>query len=230
MQPKEMEWPLEWKVLTHSLVLNCLIYCSLHQSNCQSICKPRISQFRRLCMGQNYWCPGHLKSLRTDAKYNAFYEEVIHTSQGLTSEPTIPRQRKLPKRLDDGASPHAYLTLKDRFRHKYFETLELAVGETERRFNQEDIGVINSLESFLIDSANGNSASMPDNLETYLKDIGFDSKYRCQCSPVWSRPALRPLNKWLLWEQLLGPWQKVIYTKECCRKSTNCWSSIWCFP
>ena len=67
---------------------------------------------------------------------------------------------------------------------KYFETLELAVGETERRFNQEDIGVINSLESFLIDSANGNSASMPDNLETYLKDIGFDSKYRCQCSPV----------------------------------------------
>ena len=35
----------------------------------------------------------HLKSLRTDAKYNAFYEEVIRTSQGVTSEPTLPRQR-----------------------------------------------------------------------------------------------------------------------------------------
>ena len=116
----------------------------------------------------------HLKSLRTDAKYNAFYEEVIRTSEGLTSEPTIPRQRKLPKRLDDGANPHVYLTPKDRFRHKYFETLELAVGEIERRFNQEDIGVINSLESFLIDNANDNSTSMPDNLETYLKDTGFD--------------------------------------------------------
>lgn len=67
-----------------------------------------------------------------------------------------------------------YLTPKDRFRHKYFETLELAVGEIERRFNQEDIGVINSLESFLIDNANDNSTSMPDNLETYLKDTGFD--------------------------------------------------------
>jgi len=103
-----------------------------------------------------------------------FYEEVIRTSQGLTSEPTIPRQRKLPKRLGDGANPDVCLTPKDRFRHKYFETLELAVGEIERRFNQEDIGVINSLESFLIDNANDNSTSMPDNLETYLKDTGFD--------------------------------------------------------
>ena len=33
--------------------------------------------------------------------------------------------------------------------------------------------VINSLESFLIDNANGNSTSLPDNLETYLKDTGF---------------------------------------------------------
>ena len=115
----------------------------------------------------------HLKSLRTDSKYDSFYEEVMRTSQGLTSEPTIPRQRKLPKRLDDGANPHVYLTPKDRFRHKYFETLELAIGEIERRFNQEDIG-LNSLESFLIDNANDNSTSMPDNLETYLKDIGFD--------------------------------------------------------
>ena len=39
----------------------------------------------------------HLKSLRTNAKFNAFYEEVIHTSQDLTSEPTLPRKRKLPK-------------------------------------------------------------------------------------------------------------------------------------
>lgn len=116
----------------------------------------------------------HLKSLRTDANYNAFYEEVIGTSQDLTSEPTIPHQRKLPKRLDDGATPHVYLTPKDRLRHKYFETLDLAVGEVERGFNQGDISVINSLESFLIDNANDNSISMPDNLETYLKDAGFD--------------------------------------------------------
>ena len=116
----------------------------------------------------------HLKSLRTDAKYNAFYEEVIRTSQGVTSEPTLPRQRKLPRRLDDGANPHVYLTPKDRFRHKYFETLDLAVGEIERRFKQEDIGIIRSLELFLIENANDNSMSMPDNLETYLREAGFE--------------------------------------------------------
>ena len=33
---------------------------------------------------------------------------------------------------------------------KYFETLELAIGEIEKRFNQEDNGLTNSLESFLI--------------------------------------------------------------------------------
>ena len=36
-----------------------------------------------------------------------------------------------------------------------FQNLELAVGEIERRFNQEDIGLINSLESFRIDNATG---------------------------------------------------------------------------
>ena len=77
---------------------------------------------------------------------------------------TIPRQRKFPKRLDDGANLHVYMTPKDRF----------SCWRNERRFNQEDIGVINSLESFLIDTANDNSTSMPDNLETYLKDTGFD--------------------------------------------------------
>ena len=33
------------------------LYCSLHQSNYQSICKPRISWSRRLCVGQSYWYP-----------------------------------------------------------------------------------------------------------------------------------------------------------------------------
>ena len=67
-----------------------------------------------------------------------------------------------------------YLTPKDRFRHKYFETLDLAVGEIERRFKQEDIGIIRSLELFLIENANDNSMSMPDNLETYLREAGFE--------------------------------------------------------
>ena len=170
MHPKVIEWPLEWKTSTHPLVLNCpIVLCvrAIFNLQAQNITVQEAVRGAKLLVS-------HLKSLRTDAKYNSFYEQVICASQGLTSEPTIPHQRKLPKRLDDGANPHVYLTPKDRFRHKYFETLELTVGEIERRFNQEDIGLINSLESFLIDSANDNSTSMPDNLETYLKDTGFD--------------------------------------------------------
>ena len=124
----------------------------------------------------------HLKSLRTDAKYNAFYEEVIRTSQGVTSEPTLPRQRKLPRRLDDGANPHVYLTPKDRFRHKYFETLDLAVGEIERRFKQEDIGIIRSLELFLNLMVKGQSVHYGTHLllsariENHIEQLASDNK------------------------------------------------------
>ena len=150
------------------MVLNCPIYCSLRQSNCQSICKPRISRFRKLFVGQSYWYPtwNHLELMPSTI-----------LSMRKSSVPVKVLHQSLPfhlQRLDDGANPHVYVTPKDRFWHKHFETLELAVGEIERIFNQEDIGLINSLESFLIDNANDNSTSMPDNLETYLKDTGFD--------------------------------------------------------
>ena len=115
----------------------------------------------------------HLQSLRTDTKFNAFYDELLHTSKDLTTEPSLPRRRKVPKRLDDGATAHVYLTPKDRHRHKYFETLELAAGEIERRFQQKDISIINTLEVFLIQCANDNMGPLDTDLEEYLKD-NFD--------------------------------------------------------
>ena len=44
----------------------------------------------------------HLSSTRNEAKLNSF--EVIRENINLTAEPTLPRQRKRPRRLDDGAS------------------------------------------------------------------------------------------------------------------------------
>ena len=73
----------------------------------------------------------HLQSLRTEAKFDHFYDQVVEQSSSstLTEEPKLPRSQKLPKRLDEGACPHLYLVPKDRYRHVYFEALELAAEE-----------------------------------------------------------------------------------------------------
>lgn len=75
----------------------------------------------------------HYQSLRAESKFDRFYDDVLELSAGLTDEPSLPRYRKLPKRLDEGVAPQ---TPKERFRHIYFEVLELVKGEMERRFNQ----------------------------------------------------------------------------------------------
>jgi len=113
----------------------------------------------------------HLSSMRNEAKFDSFYSEVIRKSVDLTAEPTLPRQRKRPRRLDDGASSHTYEMPKDRHRHMYFEAIELTAGEVERRFIQKDLGIVNEIESILMKFANGNTEEgiSPD-LEMYLKN------------------------------------------------------------
>ena len=83
----------------------------------------------------------HLSSMRNEAKFEDFYTEVIRESTNLTEEPILPRQRKRPRRLDNGAIPHRYETPKDRHRHMYLEVTELTAGEVERRFIQKDLSI-----------------------------------------------------------------------------------------
>ena len=97
----------------------------------------------------------HLKSLRTEAQFDAFNDQALVQSSTLTEEPQLPRYRKLPKKLDEGDCPHCYTSPKDKYRHDYFEMLELATGEIERRFEQPDFVKIKEIESLLLNAANG---------------------------------------------------------------------------
>ena len=77
--------------------------------------------------------------------------------------------------LDNRVQPHCYQVPKDRYRHLYFEALELAFGEVERRFEQPDFAVIENLESSLIRTANGESVVLGESLLRYLEgDIAKD--------------------------------------------------------
>ena len=80
---------------------------------------------------------------------------MLQQSSGLTDEPSLPRYRKRRRRYDSGDDPHCYREPKDRYRHLYFEVLELASGEIERMFKQSHHNVIQDLESVLLSAANG---------------------------------------------------------------------------
>lgn len=59
----------------------------------------------------------YLQSLRNEEKFNAFYDQILHESSTLTEEPSLPRRRKVPQRLDDGSSGHVYETPKEKYQH-----------------------------------------------------------------------------------------------------------------
>ena len=42
----------------------------------------------------------HLSSMQNETTFSRFYDHVVHDSQSLNDEPKLPRNRKLPRRLD----------------------------------------------------------------------------------------------------------------------------------
>ena len=118
----------------------------------------------------------HLKSLRNEARFNIFYDRVCQDCRDLTEELQLPRHRKRPRRLDEGAATHQYQDPKERYRHAYFEVLESAAGEVERRFDQADLHIIKEIEVLMLKAANGEIMdSIPPVIQSYLdKDVDLD--------------------------------------------------------
>ena len=66
-----------------------------------------------------------LRRQRTDSAFEEFYKSVVAESQNLTEEPVLPRQRKLPRQIDDVAPTHHPSTPSEMYRQKYFEVLDI---------------------------------------------------------------------------------------------------------
>lgn len=93
-----------------------------------------------------------MKSLQNDATFN---DAVYQESKDLTEQLCLPQYRKVPRRYDGGGQAHQYEEPKARYRHAYFETLDLAAGEVEKRFDHEDIRTIKEIEILLLKAGNG---------------------------------------------------------------------------
>ena len=113
-----------------------------------------------------------LRRQRTDTAFKDFYKGVVAASENLTDEPVLPRQRKLPRRIDDGASSHHPSTPSEMYRQKYFEVLDVVCDEINRRFDQKDLKVVIDIERLLLDSANSVTRDIPGSItDMYRRDI-----------------------------------------------------------
>ena len=128
----------------------------------------------------------YLTRLRSDMTFADFYSKVVEGSKDLTSEPTLPRYKRPPRRIDEGEAPVQFSDAEMYFRQQYFETLDLLINELKQRFQQRrGLPVMAVLEKVLMDYANGITAfcstELPHEFDLYKDDLDL-SKLKTQLS------------------------------------------------
>jgi hypothetical protein len=120
-------------------------------------------------------CLKALKSLRADSKFLSFFTSVKNEAEGLCDLPVLPRQRKVPRRIDDGAAGHVFDSVEEFYRKEYFQAIESIIGALEKRFQQPGFSIVRSAEKLLLDSANGKEVNIPLDIRSiYKSDIDFE--------------------------------------------------------
>ena len=96
-----------------------------------------------------------LERIRTDDSFKLFWEKVLRFQQTLgVSEPSLPRKRKAPKRLEVGTSEGFFThTPEALFRVEYMEALDLVINFIRERFNQPGYRIYCNLENLLLKAA-----------------------------------------------------------------------------
>ena len=123
-----------------------------------------------------------LERQRSDSAFNLFYETVVR-AESITNEPTLPRQRQIPHRINDGCPNYQFSSPKDYFRQQYFETLDLLRSEIMRRFNQPTFDIMSEMENMLVHSCNQIDENKDyKNFEEMYKDDIDINKLKIQLS------------------------------------------------
>ena len=93
-----------------------------------------------------------LQTLRSVESFDLFWLKVTKSADSFdVGEPQLPRQRKIPKRYDDGlADSDFHADPKDCYRQQYFEAIDLVVNCIKDRFQQPGYEVYCNLEQLLL--------------------------------------------------------------------------------
>lgn len=96
-----------------------------------------------------------LQSLRSDENFLLFWKRVTDKASDLDiNEPVLPRQRKRPRRYEEGASVGDFHeTTEGLHRCIYYEALDLIVTGIKDRFDQPGYRLYSNLEALLVKAA-----------------------------------------------------------------------------
>ena len=98
-----------------------------------------------------------LQLMRNDNSYDLFWELLLYqASQCDVTEPILPRQRKMPKRYEQGTAEAEFLSSpKSYYKRIYFEALDLVINCVISRFNQPGYVQYKNMKELLMLAANG---------------------------------------------------------------------------
>ena len=98
-----------------------------------------------------------LQSMRSDSKYDAFWDLVIAAHEDVdVDDPTLPRRRKVPIRFHEGSAPAEFpQNCKAYYRQAFFEALDLVINAIKDRFDQPDYRTYSQLEELLLKTIHG---------------------------------------------------------------------------
>ena len=117
-------------------------------------------------------CIKALEKNRADEAFHSFFEKVKSEAANKCDPPVLPRQRQIPKRINDGASSHNFMAVEDLYRKEYFQAIDCVKGELVRHFHQDNFLLVRNIEAILLKSANGNPGSFPNTFQdTFSDDI-----------------------------------------------------------
>lgn len=123
-------------------------------------------------------------------KFDEIYKKICETALKLHSlEPTLPRQRKIPKRLDHAGNEtsHVFVTAKDYYRQRFYETYDLVINELNRRFCKQTLTMLGEIEKLLISAFNSIQGDLQISnaiLQLYSEDIDAEKlKIQLQMLP-----------------------------------------------
>lgn len=107
-----------------------------------------------------------LEKMRNEDTFKLFFQRLEQLRVFTDSEdPTLPRRKRAPKRLEvgDGIGYHA-TTVEEHYRIQYYEVLDLAISGIKKRFDQPGYAMYKNVEQLLVKAAN-------DDYSTELQEV-----------------------------------------------------------
>ena len=162
-----------------------------------------------------------LQSIRTDENFLLFWKSTSQKASKLgISESTLPRQRKRPRRYEDGASEgDVPESVENFYKRIYYEALDLIICGIKQRFDQPGYKLYSNLEALLVRAAKKENydGEFQFVIDFYKDDFDHDHlnmQLGVLSSNIPSELA-QDLNSVISYLQQLSPAQRLLLSEVC---------------